>query len=188
MTIDVGVERRRFTLDEYHRMGEAGILHEDDPVELVHGEIVQTAPIGPTHAWCVTRLSRLLDRTLGNRAVVRSQSPVTLPPDSEAQPDVALLRPPEEAYRRRHPLPDDVLLLVEVADRSIRYDRGLKRRLYARAGIREYWLVDLDGAGVEVYREPAGDDYRRVDRLGRDERLTLEVVSGVSVPVADVLG
>src|SRR5512145_2412326 len=110
MALDVGVTRRRFTLDEYHRMVGAGILHEDDRVELIRGEIVQMSPIGPPHAAGVAVMAQTLSRRIGDRAIVWPQNPVVILPDSEPQPDVALLRPRADGYRGGHPQPEDIFL------------------------------------------------------------------------------
>jgi Uma2 family endonuclease len=165
----VELPRRRFTVEEYHRMAEAGILHEDDRVELIEGEIVQMSPIGPRHILCVIELTRRFVLALRDCAVVSPQNPVHLPSESEPEPDVVLLRPPSDRYRRQTPQPQDVLLLVEVADTSSRYDRGVKLPLYARAGIPEVWIVDFANDVIEVYREPGPMGYaasRRVSRGG----------------------
>ena len=153
--------RRRFTVDEYYRMAAAGILHEDDRVELLEGEIVQMAPIGSRHAGCVITLDGWFNGLLGGRALVSVQNPVRLSQHLEPQPDLMLLRPRVDNYRRGHPTAEDVLLLIEVADATPAYDRGTKLPLYARAGITEVWIVDLDRERVEVYREPVGGRYQR---------------------------
>jgi Uma2 family endonuclease len=188
MATDVEIQRRRFTLDEYHRMGEAGILHEDDRVELIHGEIVQMTAIGSRHAACVAVLNERLVLRVGDRAVLWPQNPVVILPDSEPQPDVILLKRRPDFYRAALPQAEDVLLLVEVADTSIRYDRNVKRPLYADAGIAEYWIVDLEGEAVEVCRDPEGDRYRSVERLGRGARVAPLAFPDVLLPVDDILG
>lgn len=159
--------RRRFTTQEYHLMGHAGILREDDRVELIEGEIVQIAPIGSRHQGCVNRLNALFFRLGGSWALVHVQGPINLPGDSEPQPDVALLRRRADYYASAHPGPQDVLLLVEVADNSAEYDREVKAPLYARHGITEYWLVDLENGVVEVYRRPQAGAYQQVVQAGR---------------------
>lgn len=169
-------------------MGEVGILREDDRVELVLGEIVQMAPIGQPHALCVATLVQLFARRLGDRAVVWPQNPIAIVPDSEPQPDVALLAPPGTRYRLTRPRPDDVLLLVEVADASIDYDRRVKGPLYASAGIREYWIVDLEGGAIEVHREPRSGGYARVSRVERGAALAPEAFPGVRLTAAEILG
>ena len=157
MAVDVERARRLFTVDEYVRMCETGIIAEDDRVELIEGEIVEMSPIGQPHAALVANLNRLLVRAVGDRAVVWIQGPVRIPPRSLPQPDLALLRP--RSYKRESTTTADVLLVVEVADSSRRYDRTVKLRLYARAGIPEYWIVDAKTENVEIYRSPSGEQY-----------------------------
>jgi len=118
--------RHRFTVEEYHRMGQAGILSEDDRVELIEGEIVEMAPVGSRHAACVKRLNALLSRRAGGRALVSVQDPIRLGEHSEPQPDLALLKPREDFYAAAHPGPEDVLLVIEVAETSLEYDREVK--------------------------------------------------------------
>ncbi len=183
----VRVSRRRFTVDEYRRMLESGILAEDDRVELINGEIVEMAPIGSRHAACVRRLNNLFSRQVGDRAVVGVQDPVRLDEYSEPQPDLTLLRPRPDYYAGGHPGPEDVLLVVEVAETSAEYDRQIKVPLYARAGIREVWLVDLAASAVEVYREPTPEGYRQVRRFGRGETLSPAALPEITVAVDDLL-
>jgi len=166
----VMLARRRFTLDEYHRMGEAGILDEDERVELIDGEIVPMTPIGPPHASVVARINAALSARLGRRAVVWTQNPVTLRRQrSEFQPDLALLRRRRDFYRAGHPGPEDALLVVEVMDSSAARDRRVKLPIYARGGVREVWLVDLKTATLEVHRRPEASAYRICRVLGRDD-------------------
>src|SRR6184192_4545534 len=136
---------RRFSVDEYDRMGRAGVFHEDDRMELLDGQIVEMSPIGPGHAGCVRALTSLLTRLVAGRALVSVQNPVRLGEHSEPQPDVALLVPRADAYRTAHPQPKDVLLVIEVADASLEHDRDVKVPLYAAAGVPEVWLVNLRG-------------------------------------------
>ena len=163
--------RRRFTVGEYYRMAEAGILRPGERVELIEGEIITMAAIGSRHAAVVTRLQRRFERALGDRALVRVQNPVRLSDLSEPEPDVALLRPHADYYASAHPGPADVLLMIEVAETTLAFDRGTKLPLYAIAGIPEYWIVDLGGDRIEVYREPGATGYSDVRRLGRDDTL-----------------
>ena len=146
-----GIEKRRFTVDEYYAMARAGILSERDRVELIDGEIVTMTPIGPVHAAAVARATHALMRSAGERAIVWVQNPIRLDAFSEPQPDLVLLRPREDFYRAAHPGPADVLLVIEIADSSLRYDRDVKASLYARHGIVEYWLVDLAASTVTSY-------------------------------------
>jgi Uma2 family endonuclease len=188
MATDVELVRRRFTLDEYHRMAEAGILNEDDRVELIRGEIVQMTPIGRDHASCVARLTHLVLGRLHGRVVLWPQNPLLILPDSEPQPDIILLAWRADFYRRALPGPSDVALLVEVADTSLRYDRHVKGPLYAAAGVRDYWIVDLAGDAVEVYRTPGTGGFERAERLGRGATLAPLAIPDAPLAVADILG
>jgi Uma2 family endonuclease len=184
----IELKRRRFTVDDYYRMAEVGILTEDDRVELLDGEIVEMSPIGSDHAGHVKRLTALFTSRLGARVVVGVQDPVRLSRHSEPQPDIALLRPRADFYARAHPLPADVLLLIEVADTSVETDRRIKMPLYARAGIGEVWLVDLTTERVEVYREPVDDGYRKIRTLARGQALGPLAFPDLALRVDDLLG
>jgi Uma2 family endonuclease len=184
----VEVTRRRFTVHEYHRMAEAGILHEDDRVELMGGEITEMNPIGGRHAKCVTELVRVLAPLVGEGARVSPQNPVKLDENWEPQPDVAVLRAGERYEAGELPEPEDVLLLIEVADTSLAYDRYVKLPLYARVGIAEVWLVDLNAHVIERHTEPAPDGYRLVRRAGRGDTLASEILPDLVVPVDAALG
>ncbi len=184
----VQVLRRRFTVDEYYLMAKVGILKEDDRVELIDGEIVEMSPIGSRHASAVKRLISLLSRHLGQRAIISAQDPVQLGEHSEPEPDIALLRPKPDFYADAHPGPSDVLLLIEVADSSLEYDREVKTPLYARAGIAEVWLVDLVGENLRVYRSPSPEGYREVRTARRGERLAPEALPELALSVNAILG
>ena len=140
-------------------MGEAGIIGEDERVELIEGEIVQMAPIGARHIGCVININRLFVTRLDDRAVVSPQNPVVIRPRSEPQPDLVLLSPRGISYSRERPMSQDVLLAVEVADTTVRYDRLVKARLYARAGIPEFWLCLATEGAVEIHRGPGAYGY-----------------------------
>lgn len=183
----VQFQRRLFTVKDFHRMGEAGIFREDDRVELVAGEIADMAPIGSRHAACVARLTALFSPVQG-RGIVWPQNPLRLGELSEVQPDLAFLRPRQDFYASTHPGPEDVLLIVEVAETSLDYDRDVKVPLYARAGIPEVWLVDLAGERVHVYRRPTPQGYQEVQRLQPGARVTSQAVSGLEVSVEEILG
>lgn len=187
--IAVTLKRRRFTLDEYHRMGEAGILHEDSRVELIEGEIVEMSPIGSRHAGTVARIHTLFATRLGTRAVVWGRNPVLLTAlVSEPQPDVMILAYRADFYTSALPEPPDVQLLVEVADSSLPYDRRTKIPLYVRAGIAEAWLIDIESARVELYRQPGTSGYRAVLTPARDERISPLAFPDLIVTRADLLG
>ena len=179
---------RRFTVDEYHRMAETGILGEDDRVELLDGEIVLMTPMGTRHWSTVARLTERFRDLVGQRAIVSVQLPVRLGRYAEPEPDLALLKRREDFYAERLPEPGDVLLVVEVTDSSRRADRDQKIPLYARAGIAEVWLVDLPRDVIEVYREPAAGAYRSVQTVARDGTLAILKLPGVSIQASEVLG
>jgi len=180
--------RRGFTVEEYHRMAQAGILTEDDRVELIEGEIITMTPIGSRHAACVDRLTRLLSAHAGREAIVRVQNPIRLGERSEPQPDLALLRFRSDFYASRHPGPEDVLLVVEVAETSADVDREVKLPLYARSGIAEAWLVDLAGGQIEVERRPTPRGYGEVERFGRGSRVRSRALPDLDVAADEILG
>jgi Uma2 family endonuclease len=181
------VVRHRFSVDDYHRMAQAGILDEDDRVELIDGEIVQMAPIGRRHAAQVARLEDMLHGSVRGRAIVWTQNPLRLGERSEVQPDLALLVPRADYYASRVPGPEDVLLVVEVADSSAEYDRQVKAPLYARHGIGELWLIDLERGQVEVCRRPGPEGYAEVVVAGPGDVLSPLALPDVSLPVAEML-
>jgi len=175
-----------FTVDEYERMVECGILTEDDRVELIAGEIIAMSPIGPLHASIVTTLTRLLSRAVPDDVLVSVQNPIRLPNDSEPQPDFALVR--DADYRRAHPTPGDVLAVFEISDSTRAFDRDTKLPLYAAAGIAEAWLVDLVAGRIERHTEPGPDGYGTIVVGRRGAMLTSTVVPAVHLPVDTVLG
>lgn len=180
--------RHRFTVEEFHQMAQAGILSEDDRVELLEGEIVEMTPIGSRHAACVNRLNRLFSEGIGGRAIVSVQNPVRLSEHSEPQPDLTLLKPRPDFYAAAHPGPKDVLLVVEVAETSSDYDRQVKITLYAQAGVPEAWLVDLGGNTIAVYRKPSSGGYGEVRQVRGGQRIALEAFPDLGLSVADILG
>jgi len=182
------VLKRRFTVEEYHQMAQAGILSEDDRVELIEGEIVEMTPISSRHAACVKRLNRLFSQRVGERALVGVQDPIRLSEHSEPQPDLALLRPRPDFYTATHPGPQDVLLVVEVAETSADYDREVKLPLYARSEITEAWLVDLEAGVVEIQHKPSSQGYKEVRKYQRGERLASQAVPDLELTVDEVLG
>jgi hypothetical protein len=182
------VARRPLTVAEYHRMGEVGILTERDRVELIEGQLIAKSPIGSEHSGTVNALSYLLVQVVGTRGVVAVQNPVQLDDLTEPEPDFAVLKPRPDYYRRATPRADEVLLLIEVADSSLAYDRAIKRSLYARHGIPEFWIVNLRAGEVEVCRTPAGDQYASVSHVGRDGTLEPELLPGAVISVATLLG
>jgi Uma2 family endonuclease len=179
--------RRRFDVGAYYRMADTGILSPKDRVELIDGEIVEMAPIGSAHGGTTTHLSTLVARTVADGMVqVSVQGPLRLDPFNEPQPDLMLLRPRADDYVTSHPTAADVLLLVEVADSSLAYDRGPKLNLYARHAVPEVWIVDLPGRGVEVCRSPGPDGYGERRRLA-EGMIAPTLVPGLEIDVAALL-
>ena len=174
--------KRRFTVDEYHRMGEAGIFSEDDRVELIDGEIVQMTPIGPRHASCVRRLIAILPPLVADYALVDVQNPVILGTHDEPQPDVVLLTRRPDFYRKAHPGPSDALLVIEVADTSLEHDRTRKLQRYAFAGVAEVWIVNLGESLVEVFRRLAAGEYQ--EHLAAGPGQTLSIPGGANRTIA----
>lgn len=180
--------RRLFTVKEYHRMAEAGILREDDRLELLRGEIIQMSPIGSRHAATVNRLVRVFTQKLGDRIILAAQNPVELDDYSEPQPDIALLRPRDDFYASGHPKPEDVLLLVEVADSTVKFDRTVKIPLYAEDGIAEVWLVNLPAQCIEVHRQPTVAGYQQIERFNPQQSLFVQALADVEIAVREILG
>ena len=180
--------RRLFDVDEFHRMGEAGILREEPRVELVHGEIIERPPIGPEHLGRVNRLNRVLVTRLAGRAVISPQNPLLLGRRSEPQPDIVVLRPRDDDYMTRLPRTEDVLLVIEVADSSFAYDRIVKRELYGSAGLPEYWLLDVNGRALEVYRGPCPAGYTTYERLLAGQSVGPEAFPDCVLDVGEIVG
>jgi Uma2 family endonuclease len=187
LALDPRVARRPITVGEFLRMGEVGILKPHDRVELIEGELIAMAPIGANHAGTVIALNDALTEAARGRALVSPQNPVQLDDRSLPQPDCAVLAPRADRYRTAHPRPHEVLLLVEVADSSLDYDRDVKRQLYARHGICELWIVNLVNGDVEVCRSPGPDGYASITAAGRTEVLEPERLPGARIRVADIL-
>lgn len=181
----VSIPRRLFTVDEYYAMAKHGILKPDERVELLDGEIVPMNPIGTPHSWCVTDLDEIFSPLRG-KVRIRVQNPLRLDDRAEPEPDLVITRP--DVPRNRHPGPTDTLLVIEVADSSLRKDRGQKRRMYARAGIFEYWIVDLNAERIEVHRDPAGSRYRSVRLLGPGDIVSPVFAPDLVVDVSTILG
>lgn len=163
---DPPLTRFKLTVEQYHRMGELGILQENDRVELIDGELIRMAPIGSLHGGLVSRLNRLLVERAGGRAVVSPQNPVILSDVTEPQPDLCVLRWRADDYMRRTPGAADTLLVVEVSDSTLRYDRDFKLRFYASAGVPEVWIVDARGRSILRYLLAGADGYRVSEVLG----------------------
>lgn len=183
-----GLYRRHpISVDAYHRMGEAGILAPDLRVELIEGKLIDMAPIGSRHAGKVKRLLDVLTTQLHSKAIVAAQDPIVLGEYSEPQPDIVVLRFREDYYETAHPGPADVYLVIEVSDTTVRYDREVKIPLYARHGIPEAWLLDLEQKRLEVYHSPKEGEYQHVD-FYRSGQVTLRAFPSVAIDLNAVLG
>jgi len=180
--------RRRFTVDEYYAMAEAGILHEDDRVELIEGEIIKMSPINAPHAGHVTRLNRLFTKRLGDKVLLSVQNPIRLGDDTEPQPDVTLLKPRADDYTKSHPKPADVLLVIEVSDSTVDYDRNVKAPLYARAKIPEMWMANLPEKRLEVFRDPSPKGYKTRQLLEQDDMISPLAFPEITFRVSEILG
>lgn len=145
---------KRFTIEEYHRLTELGFFQEDDRVELIRGQLIHMAAKGTADSVCSTRLNRQLGRLLGDRATIRDQEPITLPKDGEPEPDCVIVQNRSDDYLAGHPCPEDIVLLIEIADSSLTYDRETKLDLYAEDGIQDYWIFNLVDRVLEMYSEP----------------------------------
>jgi Uma2 family endonuclease len=180
------VAPRRFTLDEYHRLLRVGVLKEDEHVELLEGLIIDMTPQGRPHALVISRLNRRMTQALGEAYSVRPQLPLSLGPDSEPEPDLAVVTREEEERAEDHPR--TALLVVEVSVDSLRADRLLKGRVYARAAIPEYWVVDVTGKAVEVYTAPSATEGRYLTQRihGVNETLSSPALPGLALPVAEL--
>ena len=183
----VQVARRRITVEQYQRMGEAGIIGPNERVELIDGELVEMSPVGPPHAMTVWRWMRALTLSVSNDGFVWVQNPVVTDDHSEPQPDLAVLRAKPEEYWEALPRPEDTLLVVEVSDSSLAYDRRTKARLYARSGIPQLVITDLVHNRVESHTDPGPDGYRTVRTLRRGDSLALASFPGRTIPLSSIL-
>lgn len=182
-----GTRAYRFSSGEYFRLGEAGILSEDERVELLDGEIVAMTPIGSRHSSCVARLTRLLAARVGN-AELRIQDVLHVRDGYDPQPDAAVYRSSPNGYEAAHPTAADALLVVEVADTSLLADRTVKMEQYAEAGVPEYWVVDLGRNVIIVSQNPVGGQYLDVREYGRGDTWQSAALGGAEIEVADIIG
>jgi Uma2 family endonuclease len=180
------ISRRLFTVHDYHRMVDAGILSEDDRVELIHGEILAMSPIGPRHNAAILRANQSLVRIVGGRALVGVQGSVRLDEYDEPQPDLYLLRPKKDFYASGHAGPSDILLIIEVADSSLEYDQGIKMHLYAETRVPEYWVSDIRNERVITYSDIQGNTYRTIREVERGNTLYPQLLRDRPIP-ADLL-
>ena len=181
------VERWRFTVDDYYRMGEVGILPHDARVELVNGDVIQMPPIGSHHNGSVIGLDELLRERLGRRVTISNQGPLVLRQYGTPQPDLMILRRRDDYYRSANPTAADVLLLIEIADSSLTHDRDTKAPMYAQAGIADYWIVNLVDLHLLVYRQPVDGVYRSVQILGTEDSIQPLAFPDVTITVSEIL-
>ena len=184
--MSVSVSRRLFKTKEFRDMIEAGVFQEDDRLELVDGEIVEMSPIGNRHATCVRKLMRLL-RGVDDRALLDVQNPLAISEENDFYPDVVLLRPRSDDYAGGIPNASDALLVIEVADTTLRFDRSIKKPRYAAAGAPELWIVDLEGSRIWVHRKPLEGDYGEVFEVRPGEVLKVPGMPDVEIQVAELL-
>jgi len=177
----------RFNVRAYYRMAESGVLPPDARVELLNGRIIDMSPIGPAHGGTVKQLSRLFNLLARGRWLVSTQDPVRLDDHSEPEPDVALLKTADDNYKTRHPRPDEVYLLVEVSDSTLDYDREEKLPAYGRAGVAEVWIVNLNEATLEVYREPHFTGYGSKTVLAAGDHIAPQLFPDAVVSVGELL-
>jgi Uma2 family endonuclease len=186
--MSVNLAKHHFTVSEYERMGETGVLPPDARVELIEGEIIEVSPIGSRHAACVKVLSKTINHQVADDGIVSTQDPIRLNDFSEPQPDIAVLKYRADFYRNAHPQPPDVLLVVEVADTTVEYDRRVKVPLYARAGIPEALLFNLPDDQLEYYSRPEPGTYQLSRVLNRGEKFESTALPGLTIDVDTILG
>ena len=180
------IPRRKFTVEQYYQMAATGILAPNERVELIEGEIIEMAPIGPRHAMCVDRLVQLFIEKLGRTVHLRSQNPIRLSNYTEPEPDITLAKRAD--YSTHHPVGDDVFLTIEVSDSTLEKDRTLKQKVYANANIPEFWIVNLPEDMVEVYRNPAGDVYQEKRLVAREESVSPQLLPHLVLSGEEILG
>ncbi len=179
---------RLITAADYHRMAEAGILAADERVELLAGQIIQKMPKGPAHSALCKRIEKLIERLLGDQALVRLQDPIQLGIYSEPEPDIAVVQASDNFYADCHPTPSEVHLIVEVADSSVERDLGTKADLYAAAGIADYWVINVKLQQIHIFREPQADGYQRQIILKAQQSISLLAFPDCTLTVQDCFG
>ena len=179
--------RHRISVDEYYRMADVGLLAQDARVELIDGEIFDMAPIGSRHGGIVSRLDHRLILAIGDRAIARVQQPLRLSRSSEPQPDLAIVRSREDFYTRSHPTASDVLLVIEVSETTLRYDQRIKAPLYARHGVPELWIIDLEHLQMHLLRSPQDETYAEASVITEPGLVTLAADSRLEVDLTGLL-
>jgi len=182
------ITRKRFTVDEYHRMSDIGLFPEDKRFELIRGEILEMPGAKPPHSGRVNRLNHLFMNRLGDSVIVSVQNPSSIDDYSEPVPDVSLLKPRLDFYTKNHPLPEDVLLVIEISHTTLRFDTRIKGPLYAEAGIPEYWILNIPQNVLEVRTDPVNGRYTRLQTLKLGELITPRAFPQVSFRIDEILG
>ncbi len=183
----VTLNHRPFTIDEYTQMAEVGILTEDNRIELIKGDILDMSPIGTKHAACLKHLNRLLSmRNIEDKVIIQVQDPIQLPNDSEPEPDLAIIKYRDDFYAAHHPYPEDILLVIEVADSSLQYDHEVKLPVYAEANIPEVWIVNLNDQRLEVYTEPKTSNYGLRRLYNPEDQVMINAIN-MTVNVSDFM-
>src|SRR5262245_32686308 len=184
----IEVTKKLFTVDEYYKMADAGVFTEDDRVELIDGEIIEMSPIGNRHLGCVNGATDAFAAAFRGRAVVSVQNPLRLNNYTEPQPDIALLKARKDAYRHKRPVAEDALLVLEVADTTLAYDRQVKVPRYAASGIPEVWIENLEENVLLVFRAPSGKSYTTSLTLKSDDTVSVLAFPDVIFKVSELLG
>lgn len=183
--MSVKLTRYRLSVADYHKMAEAGILREDERVELIRGEILAMSPIGSQHAAVVRRFNNELCHLLRGKLIVSGQSPINIGDTSEPEPDLAICQWSDDSYAHRHPFESEVLLVIEVSDSTLEYDLTVKKSLYAEAGIPEYWVVDVNEKQMHRFTNPENGDYLKSEMLTGEDEISLP--GGASLSLKNLL-
>ncbi|MDQ3323046.1 MAG: Uma2 family endonuclease [Acidobacteriota bacterium] len=186
--VSLRVSSKRFRVEDFRKMTEAGILPEESGWEIIDGYLIDKITIGSKHAGTVKRFSEMLRDLTRNEAIISVQDPIHIDEYNEPEPDIALLKRRSDFYSENHPTPPDVLLLIEVSDSTVEYDREIKKRLYAEAEIIEFWLVNLKNNTIEVYSQPKNGSYYLARILETDETVKLTAIENLELPVKEILG
>ncbi|MBF2056935.1 MAG: Uma2 family endonuclease [Cyanobacterium sp. T60_A2020_053] len=185
--ITITPSKRKFDLEEYHSLINVGIFHEDSNIELINGELFEMSPVGFRHASCVKKLNYLFAQKLPKEVIIGVQDPIKLNDKSEPQPDVILLKPRDDFYVTQHPTPEDIYLLIEVADSSIDYDRNIKLPAYAENKIMEVWLIDLNNSLLEKYTSPKYNYYQKMEKLSVEDTIFVDNFPSLKIAINEVL-
>lgn len=185
--METTIARKKFTTEEYHMLGDAGVIKPDERVELINGEIIEMSPVNAPHIACVNRLNMLFASKLSGQAIVSIQNPVVLDNYNEPQPDLVLFRHQDDFYAENKATSKDVILVIEVADTTLGYDRNVKSDLYAEAGISEFWIVNIQKNEIEKYTQPEDGRFQRLVTMKKEDTIHVEALD-FSVVVSNIVG